>query len=403
MRILIFSTAYLPLVGGAEIAVKEITDRIDVFEFDLITARINPKLPQFERLGKINVHRLGFGIKLDKFLLPIFGLVKAITLDNRFNYQLIWSIMASQASIAAVFLKILNPDKKLLLTLQEGDEEEHLKRYVLKIDFLYRLIIKPWHLLVFKRANYLTTISQALKKRALANGVSSPIEIVPNGVDFDKFCAKGGPATGGKVQSSKLKVDELKQKLEIRKDEKVVITVSRLVEKNAVGDLIEAIAILKNQRPKLKLLIIGEGELEQSLKLKVKNLKLEEQVLFLGKLLHDEVPKFLAVSDVFVRPSLSEGLGNVFLEAMAVGLPVVGTPVGGIVDFLQDGKTGLFCQVHNPKSIAEKIKLLLNDDNLRQKIINNAKKLVKNNYSWDLISQKMNHIFNQLSNLSQFN
>jgi len=403
MRILIFSTAYLPLVGGAEIAVKEITDRIDAYEFDLITARINPKLPQFERLGKINVHRLGFGIKLDKFLLPIFGLVKAITLDNRFNYQLTWSIMASQASIAAAFLKMLNPEKKLLLTLQEGDEEEHLKRYVFKIDFLYKLLIKPCHLLVFKRADYLTAISQALKKRALANGVGCPIEIVPNGVDFDKFCAKGGPATGGKVQSSKLKVDELKQKLEIRKDEKVVITVSRLVEKNAVGDLIEAMAILKNQRPTLKLLIIGEGELEQSLKLKVKNLKLEEQVLFLGKLLHDEVPKYLAVSDVFVRPSLSEGLGNVFLEAMAVGLPVIGTPVGGIVDFLQDGKTGLFCQVHNPKSIAEKIKLLLNDDNLRQRIINNAKKLVKNNYSWDLISQKMNHIFNQLNKLSQFN
>jgi len=85
----------------------------------------------------------------------------------------------------------------------------------------------------------------------------------------------------------------------------------------------------------------------------------------------------LALADVFVRPSLSEGLGNVFLEAMAAGLPIIGTPVGGILDFLKDGETGLFCRIKNPKSIAEKIKEILSDDRLREKLIQNGQKLAE--------------------------
>ena len=60
-RVVIFSTAYLPLIGGAELAVKEITDRLKDFEFDLVCARIDGNLPENERLGSVNVHRVGFG------------------------------------------------------------------------------------------------------------------------------------------------------------------------------------------------------------------------------------------------------------------------------------------------------------------------------------------------------
>lgn len=109
-----------------------------------------------------------------------------------------------------------------------------------------------------------------------------------------------------------------------------------------------------------------------------------------------EVPKYLAVSDIFVRPSLSEGLGNSFLEAMAAGLPVVATPVGGIPDFLRDGETGLFCEVKNPKSIAEKVKILLVNKVLREKIIKNAQEMVLRDYDWDLIAGKMRNIFEKL-------
>jgi len=78
-KILIFSTAYFPFVGGAEVAVKEITDRVENIKFDMITARMDRKLPRIERIGNIEVHRVGIGCKtIDKFLLLFFGLKKVL-------------------------------------------------------------------------------------------------------------------------------------------------------------------------------------------------------------------------------------------------------------------------------------------------------------------------------------
>jgi glycosyltransferase involved in cell wall biosynthesis len=265
--------------------------------------------------------------------------------------------------------------------LQEGDSSLHI--------LLRAIWLGPFWRQMFSRADHLTAISGYLKKFALRNGAKNDIEIVPNGVDPEKF----------KSASDKLQVEEIKKKLGIKEADKAIITVSRLVKKNGVGDVIDALALLPED---YKFLILGSGPLEESLKSKAKNLKLESRVLFLGNIPNKEVPRYLAASDIFVRPSLSEGLGNSFLEAMAAGVPVIGTPVGGIPDFLQDPSagsgqaTGLFCKVKDPKSIAEKIKILAEDESLREKIIENGKKLVAEKYNWDLIAQKMREVFDKI-------
>ncbi|KKU36616.1 MAG: Glycosyl transferase group 1 [Candidatus Azambacteria bacterium GW2011_GWF2_46_32] len=128
-----------------------------------------------------------------------------------------------------------------------------------------------------------------------------------------------------------------------------------------------------------------------------KKLNLEDNVLFLGEVSHKDLPQYLWISDVFVRPSLSEGLGNAFLEAMAAGVPVIGTKVGGIPDFLREGETGLFCEVQNPKSIAEKIETLLKDKKLRLRLVENGRKLVEEKYNWDSIARQIENIFKKLT------
>jgi glycosyltransferase involved in cell wall biosynthesis len=386
MKILIFSTAYLPLIGGAEIAMKEITQRLaDDFTFDLICARIKKELPVYEKIGNVGVYRAGWGWgKIDKFLLPWRGFKLAQKLNGQKKYEVVWAIMASFGGLAALLFKTQYLGVPYLLTLQEGDTPEHIHSRARWLG--------PYYKRIFERADFITTISQYLKDYAIKQGAKCSIEVVPNGVDVEKF----------KIKNEKFKINELKQKSGIKEDEKIIITVSRLVEKNGIGDLIEAISQL--QITNYKLLILGSGPLEKSLKLQVSSYKLQNKVLFLGDISHNEVPKYLAVSDVFVRPSLSEGLGNSFLEAMAAGVPVIGTPVGGIPDFLFDPQknpdrppTGLFCEVRNPKSIAEKIKILLENSELRQKIIQNAKELVEQNYDWDLIARKMKNIFSRIT------
>ena len=172
-----------------------------------------------------------------------------------------------------------------------------------------------------------------------------------------------------------------------------VITTSRLVKKNGIEDLIKAISILPKD---IKCLIAGDGPDRTKLENLAKQLKVEDRIFFLGQINHSEVFKYLKISDVFVRPSLSEGLGNSFLEAMAVGIPIIGTPVGGIPDFLKDGKTGFFCKVRDSFSIAEKIAKILKDEKLKNRLCENAKELVFKNYNWDNIAKQMDEIFRML-------
>ena len=87
---------------------------------------------------------------------------------------------------------------------------------------------------------------------------------------------------------------------------------------------------------------------------------------------HGEIPKFLAAADVFVLPSLSEGFPLVILEALASGVPVVATPVGGIPDVLTSGSNALLVEPGNVDELAEAITRILSDDTLRQNLINNG-------------------------------
>lgn len=381
--VVIFATAYLPLVGGAEVAVDEITKRLPDWQFDLITAKIKPGLKNEERINNVNVYRIGWGHQLDKFLLPLSGFLKAVRLNKKRKYNLIWSLMASQASIGAAFFKIFYPSKKLLLNIQEGDPEDYLKRYVLGLNFLYKILIRPWHLLSFRQADYITVLSRSLRQRVRLSGFKSPIEIVPNGVDLEKF----------KVNDSPQKNEALRLKLGINQNEKVIIHSGRLAQKNGLDDLVKAMKYLS---PFFKLLLMGDGSERGNLENIARELKIENQIIFLGRYENDDLPEYLAIADVFVRPSLSEGLGVSFLEAMACGVPIIGTPVGGIPDLLKDRETGLFCQVKNPKSVAQKIKEILENEPLRKTLAKNGLALVKEKYNWDNIALKMEEVFKEL-------
>ena len=96
-----------------------------------------------------------------------------------------------------------------------------------------------------------------------------------------------------------------------------------------------------------------------------------------------------------MRPSRSEGLGNAFLEAMAVGLPVVGTPVGGIVDFLRDGETGALVLPRHPSDLAMRLERLLADPALRQQLAAAGQQLVRERYDWEKLARDMGELLEQ--------
>ena len=375
-HILIFATTYYPLIAGAEVAMKELTDRLTDWEFDLVCAQIKPGLPKTEQIGRVTVHRCGFGHPIDKYLLPFLGVLRALRLSREEERPRVWSLMASYGGFAALVFTWLRPKTAMLLTLQEGDPLEHYASRAGAFEVFHRKI--------FQRANIVQAISNFLARWAKNMGAKTEPIVIPNGVDVARFSAR--------ISSERR--SELRREFGCGEDDFVIVTVSRLSLKNAVDDTIRSLVELPSN---VKLLIAGEGEDAEKLRELVVSLSLQARVVFLGNRSQTELPEILQTADVFCRPSLSEGLGISFLEAMAAGLPIIATPVGGIPDFLRDGETGVFCRVRDPRSIGLVIQRLMHDAALRSRLSLNGRALVQKTYQWDTITLAMNELLHRLS------
>ncbi len=377
-RVLIFSTDdFLPPAGGAEIAIGEITKRLPEIDFDLICARQSPQRLRQEKVGNVTIYRLGPGIDfLDKIWLAARGSRKARQLHRQRPYDLVWAVMASYGALAAVDFK-RQTGVPYLLTLQEGYS-------------IQEIIRKSWlawgkFKRAFAEADGLQTISNFLYNWGFQMGFRGRLaQVVPNGVDQEWFSREIG--------ADKIKAE--RDSWAFGPDKKILITVSRLVEKNGVADVIEALALLPAD---ICLVVCGFGPLEGRLKKKAADLGLTDRVRFLGRVDHDRLPLTLKAADIFIRPSLVEGLGSAFIEAMAAGNLVIGTNVGGIPDFLVDNQTGFICQPANPQSIKAvvlRVKSLSPAE--KNKILQTASALVRERYHWPIISEAMRAIFRQL-------
>ncbi len=398
-KILILSLAYYPShVGGAEVAIKEITDRIydSEIEFDMIALRFDKNLPKTEKIGNVILYRIGFTknspdiadlrkfpLHLNKFLFQFLASLKANSLHKKRKYDAIWAMMAHSTGTPAGIFKTLHPEVPYLLTLQEGDPLDYIKK---KMKPIYPLFVRG-----FTKADFVQAISTFLAKWAKDMGFKGALEVIPNAVNTKHFSQK----------YSDEELTALKTKLGKKPEDKYIITTSRLVIKNGIGDVISAMQYLPKN---IKFLILGIGPLEKELKEQAKNLNLEDRIIFVGQVDHKEMPKYLKISEIFTRPSLSEGMGNSFVEAMAAELPVIATQEGGIADFLFDPErnekkepTGLAVDPKSPAQIARQVKRLLENKELREKIITNAKKLAFAKYDWDLIAKDMKEkVFDKL-------
>jgi glycosyltransferase involved in cell wall biosynthesis len=395
-RIVIFSLAYHPFVGGAEIAIKEITDRLDPSEysFDMITLRFDSNLPKVEKLGNITVHRIGFSspgakisdramplsCKIAKVLFPFTSFFKALSLNRTKRVDIVWALMANQAGFGALFFKWTHPRVPYFLELQDGRAFADMRARQPILRFFWPLYRK-----IYLDADIIKAISNYIAKEVRAIGYKKKIEVIPNAVDVVKFSAPiPEPVT-----------QELKARFDKQPGDIFLFTASRLVLSRGVEDAIGALAHLPEN---VKLLVAGDGEDRGKLEHIASGLGVFDRVIFAGHVDHKDLPAYLNISDIFVRPSLIEGLGNSFLEAMAAGVPIIGTEVGGIPDFLTDGETGLFCEVRDPKSVAAAAAKYMNDPALVARVVENSKKLVAQTYDWSKIASDMkNRIFEPLS------
>lgn len=231
---------------------------------------------------------------------------------------------------------------------------------------VYRPIVKY----SLKHADLVTIDCEKGKKAIVKLGY--PVEnivVFPWGIDFKKF----NPRVDGKNVRKKLDWE----------DNLIIVCTRQHRPIYGMEYLIKAIPHVIRREPTARFLLIGSGPLTENLKQLVKELSVEKYVKFTGWIPNEELPKYLAASDIYVSSSLSDGTSVCLLEAMAVGLPVVVTDVDAILEWVTDGENGLVVPKKNPVALAKAICKLLEDDNLRKKFGEKNYKIARERASWD--------------------
>lgn len=235
-----------------------------------------------------------------------------------------------------------------------------------------------------ERSRFAVTCSSYNKRFLDENfikGRVSKIYLNYHGIDLDKMTRRELRAT----TPNKLKI----------------LAIGRLVETKGFEDLLKACRILKDKGIEFECDIIGEGPLSGSLKSQVSSLKLEERVKFLGIKTQNEIKKLYSEATMLVQPSVvakngdRDGIPNVILEAMALGVPVVSTRISGIPEVVIDGETGILVPERDAHALAGAIERLGRDGGLREKFGINARRMVEEKFSTEKNIAQLIKIFQE--------
>ena len=239
-------------------------------------------------------------------------------------------------------------------------------------------------LTALKNTSRIFSVSDSLKQHVVSIGVDpEKIRVVGNGIDLLKFFP--------------LDRDIVRAELNIAKDAKVLISVGALVDRKGFHRVIALLPTLVQQYPKLLYLIVGgdspEGNIKSRLQEQVKTLKLEDHVRFLGAYPSEQLKQPLSAADVFVLATANEGWANVFLEAMACGLPVITTDVGGNKEVVNSLELGIVVPFADPEALFSALILALEKDWQASEIIRYAQQ-----NSWDSRVSVLTEEFRRVGN-----
>ena len=230
---------------------------------------------------------------------------------------------------------------------------------------IYKLL-ERW---IGKKTTAFIVVTDKVGDELIKTGIAKKNKIhrIYNGINLDDFS-----------EINKTSHLEFREKLNINNDDIIIGTLSRLVPDKGLEDLIQAFALIHSSNPKTKLVIAGDGPLINKLVELAEKLKIKDNVNFIGW--QNNVPQTLALFDAFCLPTLREGFGYVFLEAQAAGVPVIATKIEPLTETMQDGESAILVPTHSPENLASAIQKIITDDALKNQLIENGLKNVKERF-----------------------
>ncbi len=227
---------------------------------------------------------------------------------------------------------------------------------------LAHLLLRPVTRWIWKRADRVVAVCGALGRLAERTVPDLSFSVIRNGVDLDLF----RPATNRRRPLSG----------HVR-----CVAVARLVKRKGIADLLRAWRLL--ERGRFSLDIVGTGPIEERLRELAASICPGHAIRFLGPMSREGVAERYREADLFTLSPLSEAFGNVFAEAMACGLPIIGTNVGGIPELVRDGENGILVPSGDHRALAEAIRRVADDEALRDDMAVRNRGYAERNLSWD--------------------
>jgi glycosyltransferase involved in cell wall biosynthesis len=361
---------FYPLLGGAEVQARQLAGKLieKGVHVTVLTRRLKGA-SDYELLDDVPVHRVIRTVPVPFlwgvcFVVSVFNFLYRKRKEHTIIHCHI--LQEFQTVVALLFKGMFG--KKVIVKMSSSGETSDIK--LLKRSLMGRLFFP-----VVQKVDAVVSVCKQATRELINEGFSEErIAQIPNGVDIHKF-VQHTPRKG--------------------RERPVITFVGRLDRYKGVNFLLEAFQRVLTQNSKTRLLIVGAGPDETLLKEKAVELNIQENVLFLGK--REDILSLLSNSDIFVLPTLSEGMSNVLLEAMSCGLPVVTTSVGGNCDLISNRHNGILVPPKDSDALSEALIEILQNAELSQQLGNEARRTVQENFSLESIADSYLALYKKIA------
>lgn len=388
LRILLLNYEYPPLGGGAGIASAALAERLASrgMIVDVVTSRpegvhdversaglscvtVAPNLTLFRVWSRRRgIHQAGF-FGAGSYLCSAVPVARRLLRTRRYDIVHIYFSLPTGALIPALPLGEI----PVVVSLRGSDVPGYDERNA-KLVLAHR-VLRPLTRWIWRRASRVVPVCDSLGVLARATCSSLEYSVIGNGVDLDLF-------RPGAIEASRAPSP-------VR-----CLAVARLIERKGLSDLLRAWSLLP--RGKYALEIAGEGPQGDALRALATELRVDADVRFAGPLGREEIAARCQQSDMFVLTPYEEAFGNVFAEAIAAGLPVIGSNIGAIPDLVQNGDNGILLAPGDPGAIALAIKELGEDPARRTAIARRNRARAESMLSWDSATDRYLSLYAEL-------
>jgi glycosyltransferase involved in cell wall biosynthesis len=395
-RVCLLTETYYPLTGGGESQTRVLAAslRNRNFQVLIITRRCSDSWKEIDLVDGVSVYRIppvGTGRFTRWFMLfwSLLALAK-----TRSQYDVVYVSGFKSLGLSAVLAAKLLRKRCILKADSNGEMSGEffaagLKKFGLTPSSIIVRILLSGRNKILRGANYFVAITTGIAEELKSEGVDpSSIALISNGIDTDRFSR----ITAFEKQS-------LRQTLVIPRKGIIITYAGRLVSYKGLPLLLRVAEVIQSEFDHVGFVLIGSGgfdmhNCEDELKKFVKAKGLEESIYFAGEV--DNVHEYLQASDIFVLPSEEDAFPLALVEAMACGLPVISTPVGGIKEIITDRQNGLLVQARDFQQLYQVISGLIRDPTLSASLGTAAVQTVQERYSAGIIIQKYCELFRRV-------